>query len=163
MVMTFVLHPLSHYNSITESRARLLLSLIEDHSIDFPSHFILSLIDLYRDTMTSDKLIFPLDIVRIIRHFSISIPDSPFFTVMGAISAASVRRSEVQLRLKRPRTKTATPSAPFVPSTFAPSSSSAGGVTLEAVMAQLERMDALLDTLTPELYQVNTRVSHIAQ
>ena len=28
-------------------------------------------------------------------------------------------------------------------------------------MAQLERMDARLDTLTTELYQVNTRVSHI--
>ena len=58
MVMTFVLHLLSHYNSITEPHARFLLSLIEDHFIDFPSHFILSLIDLYRDTMTSDKLIF---------------------------------------------------------------------------------------------------------
>ena len=29
MVMTFVLHPLSHYNSITEPRARFLLSLLE--------------------------------------------------------------------------------------------------------------------------------------
>ena len=28
MVMTFVLHPLSHYNSITEPRARFLLSLL---------------------------------------------------------------------------------------------------------------------------------------
>ena len=39
MVMTFVLHPLSHYNSITESRARFLLSLLEHLTIDFPSHF----------------------------------------------------------------------------------------------------------------------------
>ena len=30
-------------------------------------------------------------------------------------------------------------------------------------MAQLERMDAHLDTLNTELYQVNTRVSRIAQ
>ena len=52
IVMTFVLHPLSHYNSITEPHARLLLSLIEDHSIDFPFHFILSLIDVYRDMTT---------------------------------------------------------------------------------------------------------------
>ena len=29
MVMTFVLHPFSHYNSITEPRARFLLSLLE--------------------------------------------------------------------------------------------------------------------------------------
>ena len=30
-------------------------------------------------------------------------------------------------------------------------------------MAQLQRMDAHLDTLTTELYQVNTHVSHIAK
>ena len=50
MVMTFVLHPLSHYNSITEPRARFLLSLLEHLTTDFPSHFILSIIDVYRDT-----------------------------------------------------------------------------------------------------------------
>ena len=49
MVMTFILHPLSYYNTITEPRARFLLSLLEDISIDFPSHFILSLIDVDRD------------------------------------------------------------------------------------------------------------------
>ena len=38
MVMTFVLHPLSHYNSIIESHARFLLSLLEHLTIDFPSH-----------------------------------------------------------------------------------------------------------------------------
>ena len=59
MVMTFILHSLSHYNSITEPRAQFLLSLLEYISIDLPSHFILSLIDVYRDTMTCDKLIFP--------------------------------------------------------------------------------------------------------
>ena len=42
MVMIFILHHLSHYNTITEPRARFLLSLIEDLSIEFPSHFILS-------------------------------------------------------------------------------------------------------------------------
>ena len=46
MVMTFILHPLSHYNTITEPHARFLLSLIEGLIIDFPSHFILSLIDV---------------------------------------------------------------------------------------------------------------------
>ena len=59
MVMIFILHPLSHYNSITESCARFLLSLLKDISINFPSHFILSLIDVYRDTVTRNKLIFP--------------------------------------------------------------------------------------------------------
>ena len=56
MVMTFVLYPLSHYNSITNPRAHFLLSLIEDLTIDFPFHFILSLIDVYRDTATCDKI-----------------------------------------------------------------------------------------------------------
>ena len=42
MVMTFIFHLLSNYNTITEPRARFLLSLIEDLSIEFPSHFILS-------------------------------------------------------------------------------------------------------------------------
>ena len=46
MVMTFILYPLSHYNSITEPRARFLLSLLKDIFIDLPSHFILSLIDV---------------------------------------------------------------------------------------------------------------------
>ena len=58
MAMTFVLHPLSHYNSITKPRARFLLSLLKGLTIDFPSHFILSLIDVYKDTTTCDKLIF---------------------------------------------------------------------------------------------------------
>ena len=47
MVMAFVFHPLSHYNSITEPRTRFLLSLLEGLTIDVPSHFILSLIDVY--------------------------------------------------------------------------------------------------------------------
>ena len=49
MVMTFVLHPLSHYNSITEPRARFLLFLLEHLTINFPSHFILSIIDVHLD------------------------------------------------------------------------------------------------------------------
>ena len=47
MVMKFVLHPLSHYNSITEPRAPFLLSLLEDLSIDFPFHLITSILDVY--------------------------------------------------------------------------------------------------------------------
>ena len=39
MVMTFVLYPLSHYNSITESCARFLLSLLEHFTIDFSFTF----------------------------------------------------------------------------------------------------------------------------
>ena len=55
-----------------------------------------------------------------------------------------------------------TPSTSIAPSTSVPSSS-AGGVTLEAIMAQLVRMDARLDTLSDELCQVNTRVGRIAR
>ena len=83
--------PLSHYNSITKPRARFFfLSLLEDLSIDFPSHFIISIIDAYRDTTTHDKLIFPLAITRILRNFFVPIPDSPYFTIIGAISTMSV-------------------------------------------------------------------------
>ena len=90
MVMTFILHPLSHYNSITEPRAHFLLSLLEDISIDFLSHFILSLIDVYRDMTTRDKLIFPSAIMRLLCHFSISFPMSPYFMVMNAIDVVAV-------------------------------------------------------------------------
>ena len=100
--MTFILHPLSHYNSITEPRARFLLSFLGDISIDFPSYFILSLIDVYRDSATRDKLIFPLAITRILHHFSISFSASPHLSVMGAIDAAIVQQSEAQLRLRQP-------------------------------------------------------------
>ena len=135
MVMTFVLHPLSYYNSITESHAQFLLSLLEDISIDFPSHFILSLIDVYRDTVTRDKLIFPSAITWILRHFFVPFPFSPHFPVMGAIDAATIRRSEVQLRPRRPQTQMATPPTSSAPSTSTPSSM--GGMTLDAIMAQL--------------------------
>ena len=102
MVMTFVLHPLPYYNSITVPYARFLLSFLEGFTIDFPSHFILSLIDVYKDTATRDKLIFPSAIMRIIHHAFVSYLESAYFTIMGAISGASIRRSEAQLRLKRP-------------------------------------------------------------
>ena len=59
MVMTFVLHPLSHYNSIIEPQAWFLLSLLEHLTIDFLSHFILSIIDVHLDAASRDKLIFP--------------------------------------------------------------------------------------------------------
>ena len=62
MIMTFYLTTLSHYNSIIEPRAHFLLSLMEDLTINFPSHFKASIIDVYKDTATHDKLIFPLTI-----------------------------------------------------------------------------------------------------
>ena len=69
MVMTFVLHPLSHYNSITEPHTQFLLSILEHLTIDFSFHFILSILNVYRDSVSRDKLIFPSANMRILRHF----------------------------------------------------------------------------------------------
>ena len=164
MVMTFVLHPLSHYNSITEPCARFLLSLLEHLTIDFPYHFILSIIDVHLDLASRDKLIFPSAITRILRHFSVPFPSSDHFTVMCAIDYTTVKRSEAQLRLRQlDSAASSSRSAPSrsAPSTSAPPSSS-GDVSLGDVMAQLQCMDACLDTLSTEMYQVNVRVGHIA-
>ena len=159
--MTFVLHPLSHYNTITEPRARFLLSFIEGLNINFPSHFIFSLIDVYKDTTTCDKLIFSSAITRLLRHFFVSYPESLHFTFICVIDFTTIKRSLAQLCSRHPRIKTTTPPASTAPSTSAPSSS-VGGVTLETIMTQLVRMDAHLDTLSDELCQVNTRVGRIA-
>ena len=67
---------------------------------------------------------------------------------MCAIDLTTFRQSEAQLRPKWPQIEKVTPSASFAPS------SSAGGVTLKVVLAQLQRMDARLDTLSDELRQV---------
>ena len=96
MVMTFVLHPLFHYNFITEPRARFLLSLLEHLTIDFPSHFILSIIDVHLDSASRDKLIYPFAITRILCHFSVPFPSSDHFTVMCAIDYATVKCSKAQ-------------------------------------------------------------------
>ena len=98
MVITFVLHSLSHYNSITEPRTRFLLSLLEHLTIDFPSHFVLSILDVYRDMPTHDKLIFPSAITQILCHFSVPFPSSDHFSVMCAIDYAIVKRNETQFR-----------------------------------------------------------------
>ena len=163
MVMTFVLHPLSHYNSIIEPRARFLLSLLEHLTIDFPSHFILSIIVVHLDSASRDKLIFPSAIMRILCHFSIPFPSFDHFTIMCAIDYATVKHSEAQF-LSRQSNSTA-PSSRSAPSRSAPSASApsfSDDVSLRDVMAQLQRMDACLDTLSTELYQVNVCVGHIA-
>ena len=160
MIMTFVLYFLSHYNSITEPCARFFLSLLEHLTIDFPSHFILSIIDVQRDMTTLDKLIFPLAITRILRHFPVPFPLSDHFHVMCAIDATTVKQSKVQFRSRQ--FGSAAPSTPLAPSTSAPSTS-VGGATMNAIMVQLQCMDARLDTLTTQMYQVNTRVGRIAR
>ena len=98
MVMSFVFHPLLHYNSITEPHAQFLLSLLEHLTIDFPSHFILSIIDVHLDSTSRDKLIFPSAITRILRHFSVHFPSSDHFTIICAIDCVTVKRSKAQFR-----------------------------------------------------------------
>ena len=93
MVMTFVLHPLFNYNSIIESRAQFLLSLLEHLTIDFPSHFILSIIDVHLDSVSRNKLIFPFAIARILCHFSVPSPVSDPFSFMCAIDYAILKHS----------------------------------------------------------------------
>ena len=132
MVMTFILHLLSHYNFIIEPRARFFLSLLEHFTIDFLSHFIISIIDVYRDIATHDKLIFPSAIIRILCHFSVPLPSSDHFSIMCAIDYVIVKRSEVQFQSRR--SGIAAPPTPSTPSTSAPSSSMSG-VTFEDIMA----------------------------
>ena len=164
MVMNFVLHPLSHYNSFTKTRARFLLSLLEHLTIDFSSHFIFSIIDVHLDSASCDKLIFPSAITRILCHVSVPFPYSDHFTVMCATDYAIVKRSEAQFWSRQ--SNSVAPFSCLAPSRSAPSmsapSSSLGVVTLGDIMAQLQHMDARLDTLSTELYQVNVRVGHIA-
>ena len=163
--MTFSLYPLSYYNSITELRARFLFSLLKHLTIDFPSHFILSIIDVHRDSTSRDKLILPSAITRILRHFFVPFPASDHFSYMCAIDDATVKQSEAQFRPRQ--SSSAAPPSCLAPSRSAPStstpSSSIGDMTLRDIMTQLQCMDVHLDTLSTDLYQVNIRVGRIAQ
>ena len=122
--LTFFLNPFSHYNSITELCAWFFLSLLDHLTIDFPSYFILSIIDVYRDTVTCDKLIFPSAITRILRHFSVPFPISNHFHVMCAIGPTTFKWSEAQPHSRW--SGSATPLTPSTLSTFTPSSSVRG-------------------------------------
>ena len=136
VVMTFVLYPLSNYNSITEPCAIFLLSLLEHLTIDFPSYFILSIIDVHLDLTSRNKLIFPSTITRILRHFSVHFPSFDHF-VMCAIDYATIKRSEVQFRARQ--SDSIAPLSWSAPSRSTPSQSapsfSSGDVTLGDVMA----------------------------
>ena len=61
------------------------------------------MIDIYRDTATRDKLIFPSAITCILSHVHVTFPLFTHFYAMGAISKESIRRSNAQLAAKRPR------------------------------------------------------------
>ena len=98
--------------------------------------------------------------MRLLRHFEVHFPSSNPFPIIGAINAGTVKRSEAQFLLRWSELiAIPTPSAPSTSALF----TSAGGVTLDAIMAQFQCMDAHLDTLFTKLYQVNTHVGHIAR
>ena len=84
---------------------------------------------------------------------------------MCAIDYTTIKRSEAQFRLRH--SDAVAPPSRLAPSCSAPSastpSSSSGDVTLGDIMAQVQHMDAHLDTLSTELYQVNVRVGCIAR
>ena len=138
MVMTFVLHPLSHYSFITKPHAQFLLFLLEHLTIDFPSYFIFSIIDVHLDSASHDKLIFPSVIARILRHFSVPLPASDPFTFMSAIDYTTIKYSEAQFRSWQTNSA---PSTRPAPSRFARSTSalrsSTSNVSLGDIMAQL--------------------------
>ena len=86
MVMTFVLTPQSQFNTIIKPRAHFLFSFLEGLSIDFPSHLIVSMIDIYQDIATRDKLIFTSAVKCILTHMHILIPSAFLFPIMCAVS-----------------------------------------------------------------------------
>ena len=85
---------------------------------------------------------------------------SDHFSYIYAIDAATVKWSKAQFRLRQ--SGSAAPPSHSTPSTFVPSSSMSD-VTLGDIMVQLQRMDARIDTLSTELYQVNIHVGRIAR
>ena len=129
---------------------RPLLSLLEHLTIDFPSHFILSIIDVFSDTATHDKLIFLSAIIWILCHFSIPFPSSNHFSIMCAIHVTTVKHNEAQFRSRQ--LDSATPPSysalsQSVSSTSAPSSSTSD-VSLGNIMAQCSAwMLALIHSL----------------
>ena len=138
MVITFVLHPFFHYNSITEPCARFLLFLLEHLTTDFPSHFILSTMDVHLNSASRDKLIFPFAIAGILCHLSILLLVSDPFSFICAIDYATIKCSEAQFRSRQ---TDSTPSICPTPSRSAQSTSapisSTSDVSLEDIMVQL--------------------------
>jgi len=98
MVMTFVLTPRSHYNTITKPCAHFLLSLLNNLSIDFHSHMIESMISIYRDTTTRDKLIFPSAITHILSHVHVTIPP-PLISIPWVTLARNLFKGVMHSRL----------------------------------------------------------------
>ena len=83
---------------------------------------------------------------------------------MCAIDVATVKRSKVQFRSRQQ--DSTPPSRPTPSRSTRPTStpfSSSSDMSLKDIMAQLQRMDTCLDTLSTELYQMNVCVGRITR
>ena len=76
---------------------------------------IISILDCYQDTATRDKFIFPSAITCILTHIHVTIPPSPFFHVMGAMSKESIRRIAEWMTTKQPHVETMDVTLPLDP------------------------------------------------
>ena len=127
---------------------------------------IMSILDCYQDTATRDKFIFPSAITCILTHIHVTIPPSPFFHVMGAMSKESIRRIAEWMTTKQPHVETmdVTPT-PWPSSTYAFSFSSKADISLTDIMDQLQHMRAdfgnRLNHLCDGMCQMNTIIDHI--
>ena len=96
----------------------------------------LSIIDVFRDMATRDKLISPSAITQNLCHFFVPFSYSDHFFVMYAINVITVKRSEAQFRSQQ--LNSAAPPSRLTPSRFAPStsapSSSMSDVSLGDIM-----------------------------
>ena len=141
------------------------------------------MIDIYQDNATRDKLICLSTITCILTHMHVPIPSAHLFSIMGAISQGSIRRSDAQLasKAKWPREES-TPAqqeeadirasedatyASWPSSSSALSSSSRVEASLIAILDQLQLMradfDSHLDHLSDEMCQMNTKIGCIAR
>ena len=87
-MMTFVLTPRSNYNTIIEPRDCFLLSLMENLSIDFSSHMIVSIIDCFKTQlhMISSSFLW-------LSHASSHTCTSPFLPLLSSMSWLPLARS----------------------------------------------------------------------
>ena len=116
---------------------------------------IVSIIDIYQDTATHDKLIFPSATPRILIYLHVTIPRSPLFYTMGAINKESIWRSDAQLAAKQPCVKDDATPTPRLSLSSTPSSSHRVEAFLAAIMDQFQIMCAgfgsRLDHLSDEM------------
>ena len=79
-----------------------------------------------------------IDIMEQLQHMHVTIPPSPLFYVMGAISKESIWKSVVDLAVKQPHMETMDAAPTLQPSSSSiPSSSSRADVSFVDIMNQL--------------------------